>query len=314
MTSGATTTSEIVNDFLTLPGIAGFAVIDGRRPAYFCNLDGTLMPADAAQLTRNLNQVFDSIPLEFTTIELHQSTYQTHLYRIDYSTLLLVLAHHTLEPRRYQIVMHRFLEALTQYRELLLDALQILRPSSPHHGSAATVPLTPYLVPTQPNPQWVESIPRETVIDSRRSEVAADFDAADFGAADLSAADFGVADLSAADLGVDAAPSLADIVVAFNTLTTLAVGYLGKIIVGNQIKTTRPLDALLSQLTIDPQAQLVVNPAVSATILTPEQHQLFQVWAYELIRAIARVIRNFQDDVEAQLSQGEKALLLGDRR
>jgi hypothetical protein len=78
MSSGAAV-SEMINSFLTLPGIAGFAVIDSQRPTYFCNLDGSLSLRDETALFQALSQVFDSIPGEFRAIELHQENYQTQL-------------------------------------------------------------------------------------------------------------------------------------------------------------------------------------------------------------------------------------------
>jgi hypothetical protein len=270
MTSGAPTISTIVNDFLTVPGIAGFAVMDNRSPMYFCHLDGTLKPQDEGRLALSLTQILGSIPLEFNQIELHQRNYQTHLYRIDYATLFMVLAHSSLEIDRYHLILPIFLETLRHSRE---DLIQEVQASQPQAIAEAAIHATP-----APLSAHIDTVALETLLET---------------------------------LTVDPTPSMQAMLEAFNRLAHLAVGYLGKIIITNQIKTTRPADEWFAQFTVDAQAELVINPVHwnGQTILLPEQHRLFQEWAYQLIRATARVIRTFQEDVETGLSEADKVLL-----
>jgi hypothetical protein len=240
MSSGAVIV-ETINSFLTLPGIAGFAVVDTQRPAYFCNLDGSLTLRDEPALLQALTQVFDSIPGEFRTIELHQENCQTHLYRIDATALLLLMLRPTLDQAAYKRILPVFLGALRTDRVELI-----------------------------------------TQLDRRQSPPLPDPD-----------------------------PTLEQMLEAFNQLLVLAVGYLGKIIVANQIKTTRPDHEWCLQFDIDQQVRLAANTAAGTAILTSEQQRLFQQWAYQLIRAIARVIRTFQEDVDQELSPTDRKLLLG---
>jgi hypothetical protein len=111
----------------------------------------------------------------------------------------------------------------------------------------------------------------------------------------------------------DPDPTLEQMLKAFNQLLVLAVGYLGKIIVANQIKTTRPDHEWCLQFDVDPQVRLVQRAplAVKSIVLTSEQQRLFQQWAHQLIRAIARVIRTFQEDVDQELSPTDRTWLLG---
>jgi hypothetical protein len=245
MSSGAAV-GEMVNSFLTLPGIAGFAVIDRQRPPYFCNLDGSLSLRDKTALFQALTQVFDSIPHQFQAIELHQENYQTHLYRIDEAALLLVMLHPTLDQMTYkQQILPDFLASLRHDRVELLALIN-------RHQS-------PDLSPALPDPD----------------------------------------------------PTLEQMLAAFNELLVLAVGYLGKIIVANQIRTTRPDHEWCLQFDIDQQVRLATSTATKTIILTSEQQRLFQQWACQLIRAIARVIRTFQEDVDQELSPTDRQLLLG---
>jgi hypothetical protein len=271
MTSGATTISTIVNDFLTVPGIAGFAVMDNRSPIYFCDLDGTLKPQDENRLAQSLTQILGSIPLEFNQIELRQRSYQTHLYRIDYATLFMVLAHPSLETDRYHRILPIFLETLRHSRGDLLQEVQASQPPTIAEAAIAPAPA--------PLSAHIDTIALETLLET---------------------------------LTVDPTPSMQAMLEAFNRLANLAVGYLGKIIITNQIKTTKPADEWFTQFTVDAQAQLMINPVHwnGQTTLLPEQHRLFQEWAYQLIRATARVIRTFQEDVETGLSEADQALLL----
>jgi hypothetical protein len=242
MSSGAAV-GEMINSFLTLPGIAGFAVIDRQRPPYFCNLDGSLSLRDKTALFQALSQIFDSIPHEFQAIELHQENYQTHLYRIDAAALIMLMLHPTLDQMAYKQILPVFLAALRRDRVELI-----------------------------------------TQIDRRQSPALPDPD-----------------------------PTLEQMLAAFNQLLVLAVGYLGKIIVANQIKTTRPDHEWCLQFEIDQQVRLATKTAVKTIVLTAEQQRLFQQWACQLIRAIARVIRTFQEDVDQELSPTDRTLLLGPR-
>jgi hypothetical protein len=312
MTSGATAISETVHDFLTLPGIAGLAVVEGQNPTFFCNIDGTLLPQDEAQLARNLSQVFTTIPLEFTTIELHHPSYQTHLYRIDYATLLLVLVHpNSLEPSHYQAILHRFMDGLRQSREAVIEALSLQPPSAPP-AQIFDQSTDDLMGVSQSNSAFqLDTSDLETILQTLTIDLGPTAQATEPPAAP-DTKPLVSSDTAEVPSSIEAQPaSLQAVIDAFNHLTRLAVDYLGKIIVGNQIKMSRPEDDWFLQFTIDTQAQLVINPAqwMGQTYVAPEQHKLFQEWAYQVMRATARVIRNFQDDVESQLSLEEKTLL-----
>jgi hypothetical protein len=88
-----TIVKEIVKDFLTVPGIAGFGLMDGQSDRYFCNIDGSLvLQQEKLPLLQSVTQVLMTIPLEYQAIAWQWPTYQVYLHRIDSVQLLMVLA------------------------------------------------------------------------------------------------------------------------------------------------------------------------------------------------------------------------------
>jgi hypothetical protein len=248
MRPGAST-STIVQDFLNVAGIVGFALMDGVQLDYFHHLNDTLQAQDKALFAENVAQVFATIPTEFFELDLQLQTHWTHLYRLDRSKVFVVWLGNAADRRRYQAVLPPLLQALKDAPGPALDQLHLL-------------------------------------------------------ANGVSAIDDGALELE------PMMPSLQMMLQAINQVIVAGTEYLGKRILANQILMTRPNQEWLKQISLDAQSQLVATSQLSLQEpLTPSQYASLQQWADGIIQAVRRVIRDFREILEGELSALECSLL-----
>ena len=106
------------------------------------------------------------------------------------------------------------------------------------------------------------------------------------------------------------APGYQEVIAALNHLSDSATQYLGKTIVINTWKQSRPAHAWLEQFEVQKDGHFAVA-AQSQTPLTAEQCQWVKDWVAAFLGRGGRTIRNFQTLVIGQaLTPQEQALLL----
>ncbi|MBE9032842.1 hypothetical protein IQ266_24200 [filamentous cyanobacterium LEGE 11480] len=105
-------------------------------------------------------------------------------------------------------------------------------------------------------------------------------------------------------------PTLHDVLQVMNQVIAAGVEYLGKRILSNQVLMARPHDIWLSPITFDMQEYLVASPQMSLhQPLTIEQYRSLKQWVDGIIQAVRRVIRDFREILERQLSPFDQSLL-----
>jgi hypothetical protein len=92
---------DVIWDFLNLPGIAGIALMDGRRRSFFCGNDQTINLQQKEALSQGILQVVETIPDGFASFELKFSEYQAYIYKLQRGRVLLVLARQDLSFSDY---------------------------------------------------------------------------------------------------------------------------------------------------------------------------------------------------------------------
>lgn len=116
-----------------------------------------------------------------------------------------------------------------------------------------------------------------------------------------------VSDLSAEGLSLDGR----QVVAALNHLSDRAAQYLGKTMVVNTWKVSRPNQPWLQQFELQKSGHFL-DPAIPQGTLTSEQQQWLQAWVSTFLERGGKTIRNFSALVaDNALSPSEKALLLG---
>ena len=127
-------------------------------------------------------------------------------------------------------------------------------------------------------------------------------------AADLAAAEGPQPEPTAPEPGT-LAPGLQEVMAALNHLSDGATQYLGKTIVVNTWKQSRPAHPWLEQFEVQRDGHFAAA-AQGQLPLTAEQHQWFKDWVTAFLGRGGRTIRNFQTLVSGQLAAQEQALLL----
>lgn len=108
---------------------------------------------------------------------------------------------------------------------------------------------------------------------------------------------------------VPGGPDCQAVVAALNHLSDGATQYLGKIIVVNTWKQSRPAQPWLDQLELQKDGHFIAQVG-DQTSLTPEQHQWVKDWVAAFLGRGGKTIRNFQTLVRDQALTPEESWLL----
>jgi len=103
---------------------------------------------------------------------------------------------------------------------------------------------------------------------------------------------------------------LDELLTALNKLSSFTTQYLGKVVVTNYWKSSRPDSSWLTEFEIDRSGQ-ISHPKQKAIACTPEQHQEIQSWVTAYIKRCKQVIRNFDQMLEQDcLDTNQRQMLL----
>jgi len=102
---------------------------------------------------------------------------------------------------------------------------------------------------------------------------------------------------------------LDELLSALNKLSHFTTQYLGKVVVTNYWKSSRPASSWLAEFEVDRSGQ-ISYPKQAAIACTPEQIQQIQAWVSAYIKRCKQVIRNFDQMLEQDcLSDRERQIL-----
>jgi len=103
---------------------------------------------------------------------------------------------------------------------------------------------------------------------------------------------------------------LDELLSALNKLSHFTTQYLGKVVVTNYWKSSRPDSTWLKEFEVDRNGQ-ISHPKQNAIACTPEQIAQIQEWVQAYIKRCKQVIRNFDQMLEQDcLDSRQKAILL----
>ncbi|HEY9761385.1 MAG TPA: hypothetical protein V6D07_02610 [Trichocoleus sp.] len=135
-------------------------------------------------------------------------------------------------------------------------------------------------------------------------------------------AEDGTGKTSSRELETPVAPSAArkqtvrceEILAALNHLTDFTTQYLGKVIVANTWKSSRPDNPWLMIFEIDRSGHFKLTPQAAQSAqegLTPEQHQWLKDWVQAFVERCSKIIRDFTKILaEKALDHHQQTLLL----
>jgi len=270
-----------IQKFIDLEGVMGLMLTKRRMRPYFFRLGFLAEPIKEA-LSQAMLQVLETLTEDLDSFELHFSENRVFIYKLSQGLLLLVVTDVNLNYSVYQ----QLLPAIRQYLEGdTYQAVSVLKRSL---GSETlpTQPLIPQPIQTQPTRP---PIPQPTIPQPTAPQIVP-------------------AVVAAPPLPPPpAAPSREEIVAALNALSTFATQYLGKMVVINYWKVTRPDARSLEGLSIDRAAQFTLTAGSSIEGLEDD----LRTWVQAFIRKAKTVIKNFDTMAQSSCGTSEQRRCLG---
>lgn len=282
---------EVVQDFLNLPGIAGIALMDGRSRPYFLGLDQTLNFQQREALAQGIQQVIDTTPTGFESFEFQFSNYSVYIYKLEQGAILLVLTDENLEIAAYTKGV-RLLKV-----ELLGDITK----------AVATFRLLAGSISLSGQNYWGDA---QSQSSSSSSGSTGEFTA---GAANVMPT---AQSSTASDQALSTkSPNLGEVLSALNSLSQYASQYLGKAVVSNYWKTSRPDLDWLDVFQIERTGKISLAPSSQTSLqedIDDEHQKWIKLWVTAFISRCAKVIRDFPVLVEEALDERQRHILLSD--
>ncbi len=215
---GRSMAAEIVQDFLTVPGIAGIALIgvlmDGQPDPHLYAADPTLKIHRPKFFLTNLTQILRTLTPEVQQLDFFFGTYRIYVCHRESGFTVAVLTHSDVKWHNSFEQLGEFCQAVQSEPKAAIVLLENWTAARNHQRNPP--PAEPHKTTAEPHPPRPES-----------------------------------------SLSDPSLPSLQDYLNAFNHLSTIASQYLGGAIVANQVKRSRPQGEILAMITIAAKGQLI---------------------------------------------------------
>jgi hypothetical protein len=273
---------EVIQGFLTMPGIASVALTTRRMRPVFYGLDQTLEPGQQLVLGQGILQLLDSISEGFDAFEFYFVNHTVFIYKQTSGLVLLVLTTKELELKLYRSVVQNFRQYIDKDLYSTISLFKQISGSTSQpskHISAAAV----------------QSVSRQLVTLATTASKPTTFP-------DLTL----IKDLALIkDLSITKDPELAQISLRIwlghmNQISVYASQYLGKMIAANYWKSTRP-PGWLQEFSIDRSGQIShPNPDLKCDRV---QTEALKNWASAYVQQCKQVIRNFDEMLHHNYSE-----------
>lgn len=268
---------QVVQTFLNLCGISGLALIDDRTRPFFCGLDSSLNMNQQEALSHGIQQVIKTTPAGFDTFSFRFSEHLAHIYKLDKGVILLVLTSDQMELNEY-------LHAVDELKATLAEDL---------HDAVATFRLLAGCV-TMKNGEvlsdQIAPVPAEGPVTASATPT--------------------ISPTTVPTVGV----VCGDVLAAINHLSDFATQYLGKIIVANTWKLSRPPQPWLENFEVQRSGHFklaIAGSTLETQALTEAEQQWIKDWVQSFIERCGKTIRDFPKIVVTKgLDPQQRQLLL----
>ncbi|NJN85819.1 MAG: hypothetical protein HC881_05285 [Leptolyngbyaceae cyanobacterium SL_7_1] len=262
---------EVVQDFLTLPGITGIALMDKRSRPYFYGVDRYLNFQQKEALTQGIQQVVETTPPGFEFYEFHFAGHQVYIYKLSCGVILLVLTEERLVYSSYcqaiaalkaefQDDIHN---PIATFRLLVGNIVPSTQPDSKPSGGGSTIPVLSELQQLN-SPSFTTTVALEEILSALNK----------------------VSQFAIQYLG----PT---VVANYWKSTRPSTDWLSQFQIDRAARIT------------------VIPGTPSTQPLTDEQHQWIQDWTTQFVHRCSTVIRDFAQGIDQRvLSAPEKEILL----
>ncbi len=287
---------EVIQDFLNSAGVIGIALTNRRMRPYFYGLDAVSDRTKQA-LGQGVLQVVENVPEGFESFEFHFADHVVFIYKLTHGLVLLVLTDRGLQTVDYRqgITKIKYLietdtyNTVAYFKLLLGSVAQHSLPSTNNWNAQATIQTNQ----TQSTTHSVISLVTTDIVADSNPPKNTD-----------SPIKLVSTKSTISDYKLD------ELLIALNKLSNFTTQYLGKVVVTNYWKSSRPDSHWLAEFEIDRTGQ-ISHLKQAAIACTPEQHKLIQDWVAAYIKRCKQVIRNFDQMLEQDcLDSHQKQLLL----
>ena len=322
---------EVIQDFLSLAGVVGIALTNRRMRPYFYGLDAILDRTKQA-LGQGVLQVVENVPEGFESFEFHFAGHVVFIYKLTHGLVLLVLTDSTVKQIDYRrgIAKIKYLietdtyNTVAHFKLLLGSVTQQSLPNSSWRNGSDTIgsgqqqPVANRVANpiVKPNADAVPSIPTANNPNMRATTTLSNTNLQTPPTPTISptisptqtppvsnvTASKAVstnthATVSSSTKSVSTKTDLQEykldeLLAALNKLSQFTTQYLGKVVVANYWKSSRPDAAWLTEFEVDRSGH-ISHPKQAAIACNPEQLQQIQSWVAAYVKRCKQVIRNF---------------------
>jgi hypothetical protein len=304
---------EVIQDFLNSTGVVGIALTNRRMRPYFYGLDAVLDRTKQA-LGQGVLQVVENLPEGFESFEFYFAGHVVFIYKLTHGLVLLVLTDRDLKLVDYRrgITKIKYLietdtyNTVAYFKLLLGSVTQHSLPSSNWNASVPTATTQPQVqdrsvrqVSANPIPN-LKAIATNTNNKPQTPPIAASSTTLD--PTNRAVDTNNPIQITSPTLSVSAKTDqqeykLDEVLAALNKLSNFTTQYLGKVVVTNYWKSSRPDSSWLAEFEIDRSGQ-ISHPKQAAIACNSEQLQQIQSWVAAYVKRCKQVIRNFDQMLE----------------
>ncbi len=268
---------QVILNFLNLPGIVGLGLMDGHSRPYFSGIDQALNFQQKEALTQGIQQVISTTPTGFESFDFKFARQDARIYRLKNGVILLVVTDEHLDTVVYNDTVAQLKDTLESDPHSAVSTFRLLAGSTTLNRPTETV--TPLPVETS-QPTAPIDPPSPTVETVASGNEIATWD---------------------------------NYLSTLNTLTDATAQYLGKIVVANTWRTTRPKNEQLNIMQLDRNGHFNLHAEAqiaTAAPIEPALHAMLDQWVNTFIKRCSMIIRDYHVLViEQQLTPEQRAVL-----
>ncbi len=322
---------EVIQDFLNSTGVVGIALTNRRMRPYFYGLDAVLDRTKQA-LGQGVLQVVENVPEGFESFEFHFAGHVVFIYKLTHGLVLLVLTDRDLKLVDYRrgITKIKYLietdtyNTVAYFKLLLGTVTQHSLPNSNWNASAPTATTqrmgqdrsTTDSV-ANPNSETIAVATSANPVSAKLQPKGQSNNSSQKGSSQSESNTASIVNAKTTDSSTKSVLAKTDakeykldeLLIALNKLSNFTTQYLGKVVVTNYWKSSRPDSSWLAEFEVDRSGQ-ISHPKQAVIACNPEQIQQIQLWVAAYIKRCKQVIRNFDQMLDQDcLDSRQKQIL-----
>jgi hypothetical protein len=267
---------QVISTFLNLPGILGLGLMDEYSHAYLSGTGASLTPQQQDALLQGIQAIVGTTPNGFKSFDFCFGQRDASIYKLSNGIVLLVVTNEQAKVLQHQETIDQLKETLENNSDTAVSTLQLLAESS------------------VPEPASGTSDSTETT-DQERGAIA------------------NPGYQSSATSSATAEYPWSQYIAAMNALTDATAQFLGRIVVANTWRSTRPDSDVLDELQLDRDGRFGLTTASESAadqMISLDAYDVLHEWVEKFIQRCSLTIRDYPERVVQQtLDDSQRAIL-----